>query len=236
MDKVTLNNGQLKELVRFIHSRGFHEPLMVMEILDHFACVVEEMIQADKGLSLQDAMQKAHKSFGITGFRHIADTLAAERQKRFNKHIRKNLKSILLSPVAWPIMIMGSILYYYLYQLIAPIDLGILPGRYLLAWTYILLLFISVGLIYRNEPYRKFRRASGTVSINSNGYSWWVYFLVMFIPAYPGKGLPVWPFATFATVITVFFVVYLVAQYRTVMTMAETYNEKLDSYNMFDIA
>ena len=42
MDKLTLTKQQLKELKKFINSRGFREPLIVMEILDHFACLVEE--------------------------------------------------------------------------------------------------------------------------------------------------------------------------------------------------
>ena len=47
MDSKVLSQEQLKELVRFIHSRGFREPAVVLEILDHFACKVEELLAAN---------------------------------------------------------------------------------------------------------------------------------------------------------------------------------------------
>jgi hypothetical protein len=85
MDKVVLNKEQLKELKWFIHSRGFLQPLVVMEILDHFACMVEDMMQEDKELTLKQAMIKAHASLGVMGFRPIADAVEKGRERAMIK-------------------------------------------------------------------------------------------------------------------------------------------------------
>ena len=56
MDKVTLTKEQLEELKVFINSRGFVEPVVVLEILDHFACKVEEELEQNPQYSLKKAM------------------------------------------------------------------------------------------------------------------------------------------------------------------------------------
>ena len=63
MDNLTLDNGQLYPLIAFINKRGFHEPLMIVEILDHFACKVEEKMNQAPGISLEAAMAAAHDDF-----------------------------------------------------------------------------------------------------------------------------------------------------------------------------
>lgn len=77
MDKIILDKEQLTTLTHFIWKRGFREPDIVQEILDHFACKVEEVMADEPKLNLQEAMYKAHESFGVMGFAPIVSAYRA---------------------------------------------------------------------------------------------------------------------------------------------------------------
>lgn len=72
--KKKLSKEELKLLVRFIQKRGFVELDIQLEILDHFACKVEEILSEEPNLALSDAMARAHASFGVMGFSTIVDS------------------------------------------------------------------------------------------------------------------------------------------------------------------
>lgn len=74
----------------FIVSRSarFAEPAILLEILDHFACKTEELLQEDAGLSLEQAMQKAHRSFGVQGFAPLAAAYEQSLSVRYGRLYR----------------------------------------------------------------------------------------------------------------------------------------------------
>lgn len=98
MDRIVLDNEQLTTLRHFIWKRGFREAEVVNEILDHFACKVEEVMANEPKLNLQEAMYKAHESFGVMGFAPIAAAyqagLAAKRKAMAKRAWRQALTSI----------------------------------------------------------------------------------------------------------------------------------------------
>ena len=81
MNNITLNEDQLWQLRNFIIKRGIKEADVVNEILDHFACKVEEILSTEKNMPFDRAMQLAHQSFGKSGFR----PLVAEYEKQVEK-------------------------------------------------------------------------------------------------------------------------------------------------------
>jgi hypothetical protein len=97
MDKLTLTPLQLKELELFIYKKGFKDPVVKNEILDHFACKVEEKLADVPSTNLDEAMQKAHADFGYSGFRLIQDNLEKELKTRYKKYFRAEIKKVLLS-------------------------------------------------------------------------------------------------------------------------------------------
>lgn len=234
MDKFTLNKEQLNELRSFIHSRGFKDPVIVMEILDHFACLVEEKMEANNKLSLQDAMYEAHAGFGIMGFRTLAHLAERERQKAFNTIFKKELKGILSSPKVWILLLLCGTVYYQLYMLLMPLNFDFFAGRYLLMVSYMLLMFISLAIIYRKVPGRKERFATGYGSVTDNGYLWWAHTIMVVFPLYPPGNAPVWPFAAIATIMILGLGVYLKAQYKTVVYAADEYKRLLDLDSSYD--
>jgi hypothetical protein len=113
MDKVKLGKEQLKELKYFIYSRGFREPEVMMEILDHFACKVEDKLTENPLLSLQDAIKEAHKEFGYNGFYSIKASLDVFTRRRYKRIYWQEVKYCVTSV---PLMLMIILTGYMTYQ------------------------------------------------------------------------------------------------------------------------
>lgn len=98
MDKLTLTSEQLKELELYVHKKGFKDAVVKAEILDHFACKVEEVMTEEPQLKFDDAMLKAHQAFGVLGFAPIRENLDSYLKTKyrqiFNKEIKKRFTSI----------------------------------------------------------------------------------------------------------------------------------------------
>ncbi|MGN6475861.1 MAG: hypothetical protein ACTHKV_01455 [Flavipsychrobacter sp.] len=97
MDKIILSEEQLQHLRKFINSRGFKDELVVNEILDHFACKVEEELAKDTRIDLQHAMQNAHRSFGTLGFYVIQANFEKNTRRRYRRLYWQSMKSVLTS-------------------------------------------------------------------------------------------------------------------------------------------
>lgn len=98
MDKMKLSEEQLRELRYFIYKRGFREPEVMMEILDHFACKVEDKLSAKPGMSLEEAMKEAHNEFGYNGFYSIKASLDVFTRRKYKKiylaEVKKTVTSV----------------------------------------------------------------------------------------------------------------------------------------------
>jgi len=110
MDKpLKLTAEQLPFLKDFIRKRGFVDPVQINEILDHFACKVEEVLAANPKISLQQAMYDAHTSFGIMGFRPIVEAFEEGMKFKYKSTYWKTVKSLMKSP-KWVLLIVLSFL------------------------------------------------------------------------------------------------------------------------------
>lgn len=94
-----LQKEELRVLKDYIEKRSqrFSEPAILMEILDHFACKVEELRQQEPHLSLDEAMLQAHASFGVRGFAPLADQAQSSLYQRYRKISMREMKAILQS-------------------------------------------------------------------------------------------------------------------------------------------
>lgn len=99
MDKRTLTPVELQLLKQFIISRSarFAEPVILLEILDHFACKTEELLTADPRLGFDEAMRKAHQSFGIKGFAPLAASCEQGIYQKYKQLFRKLQRELLFS-------------------------------------------------------------------------------------------------------------------------------------------
>ncbi|WP_118950650.1 hypothetical protein [Taibaiella helva] len=136
MDKKILTAAELARLRQFISTRSsrFAEPALLMELTDHFACKVEELLQHDSRLSLDEAMAQAHRSFGVKGFAPLAEAFEKGVYQRYKTWYRREQKQFLLS-LHFPGMIL----------------LGLLAGKLFLALSQRHLLQEGLGLLLGAE-------------------------------------------------------------------------------------
>ncbi|WP_051293317.1 hypothetical protein [Olivibacter sitiensis] len=90
MRKLTAH--QIEELKSFISKRGFVYTDVQLEILDHFACKVEEKMNLNTNLGFEDAMTAAHRDFGVMGFAPIEDAIGKDITNRLKREARQVLK------------------------------------------------------------------------------------------------------------------------------------------------
>lgn len=120
MDNITLNEEQLKQLRQFIMKRGIKSQDVVNEILDHFACKVEEILSIEKNMPFERAMQLAHKSFGVSGFRPLVAEYEKQLEKILWKEYKTSLKETILSPEVF--LSIFSAFAFYLFITRVPIS------------------------------------------------------------------------------------------------------------------
>jgi uncharacterized membrane protein len=153
MDSVILNREQLTQLKSYIGKRSlrFTDPLVMQEILDHFACKVEELLNNEPGIRIEDAMIKAHRSFGVRGFAPIADHVEQSLVKRYQRLSYKEMKSVLLSAHAIGIAAIGLLVY-----LLAHSILGFFPKNIsVILIDAPLIMYVVLAMAYR---YRKLQQ------------------------------------------------------------------------------
>ena len=117
-----LNQEQIEQLKNLISKKGYPEIDVQYEILDHVACKVEEHIEANPKLSVPDAFQKVHVSFGIFGFSDLEDSYKKLIQKRLWGYYWDELKQLLTS---YRIIFPLGLLFIYNYQFIFEINISI---------------------------------------------------------------------------------------------------------------
>lgn len=161
MDKIVLDKEQLTTLTHFIWKRGFREPELVHEILDHFACKVEEVLQNHPQMNLQDAMCKAHESFGVMGFAPIVSAYQAERIAK-QKLIIKTARKKTLTSV--PTIITALLLGYFVFQYTMWASTNKVDIAYF-EWFNILMFFA-----FMMEPIMPFMLAGGLKKYKQKGY------------------------------------------------------------------
>lgn len=153
MDKIVLNKEQLRVVKEFIHSRGFHDPVTVVEILDHFACMIEERMEQNSSLTLEDAMYDAHKAFGVMGFRYIAANLEKGYRLKYKKTYRSILKEIFTQPVSILLVALSVFLIFNSYLNYRHFSFAMFDMK-----SIMLVIYLGVLVIVGISRYRLYKR------------------------------------------------------------------------------
>jgi hypothetical protein len=94
---MVLNAEQLDQLRAFIRKKGFGDPVLQEEILDHFASKTEELLSTQSELRFEDAMLCAYRSFGVRGFRPLAENFEKNVLLDFRRWRRNEYRQLLTS-------------------------------------------------------------------------------------------------------------------------------------------
>lgn len=78
-----LDKSQLIQIRDFISRRGFTYYDVQLEILDHVACRVEELMTADNTLTLDAAITRTHAEFGPLGFSAFEDAMRTSIGRKY---------------------------------------------------------------------------------------------------------------------------------------------------------
>lgn len=92
-----LSKDQIEQLKKLISYKGYPEIDVQYEILDHVACKVEELMENNPKLSLPDAFQKVHASFGVFGFSTLEESYKKMIEKRLWGYYWNELKQLFTS-------------------------------------------------------------------------------------------------------------------------------------------
>lgn len=92
-----LSKDQITQLKKLISYKGYPEIDVQYEILDHVACKVEDLMEENPKLSLPDAFQKVHASFGIFGFSELEESYKKMIEKRLWSYYWNELKQLFTS-------------------------------------------------------------------------------------------------------------------------------------------
>lgn len=146
--KKKLSKEELHSLVKFIQKRGFVELDIQLEILDHFACKVEEILSEEPNLALSDAMIRAHASFGAMGFSTIVDSYLNGIQTSSLRTLKREF-CVFMKSLQGQMLLMAYVVVYIL--ILQNVNLGLM--QWFLAGG--LLINFIVAIIVLNRGWKK---------------------------------------------------------------------------------
>lgn len=156
-----LDKEQLQHISAFISKRGFTHYDLQLEIIDHVACKVEELMTADPSLSLDEAIRLTHGQFGPNGFSVFEDAMKVSLRKRYWKLFYRELLSY-LRPIYLPLVVGSVYLVYLLGKTIHNPDVAFFGS-----WG----LYIVSMIVYSVLNYRKLRRYRSMLTMQMGGIS-----------------------------------------------------------------
>lgn len=159
-----LTKEQILQIRNFVSDRGIRYYDVQLEIIDHVACKVEDLMTADPNLTLDEAIAQTHAGFGETSFKIIEDTMRRSLQKKYWRLFRTIFISYLT-----PLYLLPEIGFIYLIYLLATkTDSADMPMD--IVWI-ILLLPSLVSVIYafkhQQDLGKKYKRRMLTVQMGA---------------------------------------------------------------------
>jgi hypothetical protein len=155
-----LPKEQIEQLKKLISYKGYPEIDMQYEILDHVASKIEVLVEENPKLSLPDAFQKVHASFGIFGFSELEESYKKMIQKRLWGYYWTALKDLLLSyRVIFPV----GLLYLFFQSSILLQDSS--------AWLLMIIVFLLFSfswVVFRYwGKHKKYKKYASYIASNS---------------------------------------------------------------------
>jgi hypothetical protein len=155
-----LSKEQIQQLKKLISYKGYPEIDVQFEILDHVASKIEVLVEENPKLSLPDAFQKVHASFGIFGFSELEESYKKMIQKRLWRYYWTALKDLLLSyRVIFPV----GLLYLFFQSSILLQD----SSAWLLMIIVFLLFSFSWVVIRYWGKHKKYKKYASYIASNS---------------------------------------------------------------------
>lgn len=200
-----LDKEQLQHISAFISKRGFTHYDLQLEIIDHVACKVEELMTANPSLSLDEAIGLTHGQFGPNGFSVFEDAMRTSLRKRYWQLFRNEMMHF-FQPLYVP-LVLGSV--YLLYLAVRATNSP--EAIFYCSWGLLIVSMIVDGAL----NYRKLRRYRSMLTMQMGGISFIITNVVFqvynmlhqFINANGrlSPNVPYWVCAVFVTCIALYY-------------------------------
>ena len=139
MNKILLDDTQLLQLKRFIILKGIKQEDVIHEILDHFACKVEELMNENIYLPFEKAVEQAYYSFGYNGFQKMTE----QYEKRLKKMVWKEFKSALPTVLQTKLVVASFVWCLALFMMMHYLELNKIEG-----WRHELVIYSSMATMF----------------------------------------------------------------------------------------
>lgn len=218
MGKVVLTEDQIKELRYYIYKRGFRDPVVVNEILDHFACKVEELL-GNEDIDLKTTMHKAHLSFGYSGFHPISVNLEVSLERKYKFIYRNECKRLLKSIPFMFLLISTAVALYFSYLLTASLgwyfwDSHSYLGIFLIL-VYLAARFYVTFIIIPKED----KENMYMIKASKPGYDIIMWFIILFSNGkITGSELRLKVTAFAIAVLAIVAIIQIIAKHKTIKT------------------
>lgn len=207
--KLTLQ--QVGEIKNFIQSRGITFLDVQMEVLDHVASAVEEKMTAEVQLEFKDSLKQTHASFGIFGLSTIEDAIVNGMERRFRKVFWQKISSFFHLRFI-PLLLLSAFFIYKGQELFKEDHYAMIMSLVLI--TTLVSILVTFSLNHRK--YGKFLtyRTSSLYLMFMGSFITLINAVMSNIPAIKFVGINV--NYSITTLILMFFVIYLIAAFKTV--------------------
>lgn len=220
--KRELSPAELGALRAFISKKGFGEPALVLEILDHFACKVEELGTQYPTWPLEKLMTESHRQFGVAGFYPLVKSYEEQLQRRYSRYFRKSLLGVFTHARSLGLVILAPLMVYVLSLILTPFgeSFGVLKPETLASLLTFIVFAVAVFAYYG-----RFRKAKNVFIRAVQGSFYGSIFLpgfyFIFLPAQMQVPIPV------LALMTALAMIWEQARYATFRKAEEEYHEKV---------
>ena len=98
---MALNNEQIKYLYAFTKKKMVHWYDVQVEIVDHLATAIEELMEANPEMEFELALQKVYAGFGIFGF----SPLVRAKEESMHRKYYKDRWQMIRQQFTWPLIL-----------------------------------------------------------------------------------------------------------------------------------
>ncbi|WP_405610225.1 hypothetical protein [Polaribacter sp. Asnod1-A03] len=137
-----LSKEQLLQIDNYIFSCGIKYYDVKAEIVDHFANILEEKLEANPYLDFKREIENIHKNFSDSGF----SKLLKEKTKSVHKKFYKQSLKHLITFFKLPRILISAGLFYTLFLWMNLFE----DKKDFFFWVYSSLLFVTVLIFYQN--------------------------------------------------------------------------------------
>jgi len=170
---MTLSKGQIQDLDAYFCSCGIEWYDVRLELIDHFANILESQLEKQPNLNFKEAIITIHKSFGTTGFKQLLESKTKIVEKQFYKSAFKYF----IGFFKLPRIILTITTYWTLIKLSGFIDI-----KKMLFYVFLLLvLYVLAKIIYRFIKSRNFKNESFLKLNQGIQYLFMIYNVLIFI-------------------------------------------------------